>query len=236
MLFTGKLMLLLLVYIREDAVVVRQPIYGLLIGNLLLVALAYLMRSHALLPLAQERVADFGFLNEMGVLMVWGTASCSSTASSSSCSTRSRAHGSATMLARSALSGVVVLTFDQLAFFAGLHVLTGAGVSVLSAAGSPRWGRCRSTLCWSASICAGANGRRPGRSARASRDVFDVLTYRERYEDLLAEARRKSAELGRVHKRAGMSACGGKADIKSRTSRPLVTEADMIRALDHLDQ
>ena len=32
--FTGKLMLLLLVYIREDARVVRQPIYGLLIGNL----------------------------------------------------------------------------------------------------------------------------------------------------------------------------------------------------------
>ena len=29
-LFTGKLMLLLLVYIREDATVVRQPIYGLL--------------------------------------------------------------------------------------------------------------------------------------------------------------------------------------------------------------
>ena len=45
-LFTGKLMLLLLVYIREDAVVVRQPIYGLLIGNLLMVALAFLMRHH----------------------------------------------------------------------------------------------------------------------------------------------------------------------------------------------
>ena len=45
-LFTGKLMLLLLVYIREDAVVVRQPIYGLLIGNLLLFALAFLTRQH----------------------------------------------------------------------------------------------------------------------------------------------------------------------------------------------
>ena len=32
-LFTGKLMLLLMVYIREDAMVVRQPIYGLLFGN-----------------------------------------------------------------------------------------------------------------------------------------------------------------------------------------------------------
>src|SRR3569832_147542 len=42
-LFTGKLMLLLLVYIREDAKVVRQPIYGLLIGNLLMMVLAALM-------------------------------------------------------------------------------------------------------------------------------------------------------------------------------------------------
>jgi len=32
-LFTGKLMLLLLVYVREDAMVVRQPIYGLLIAT-----------------------------------------------------------------------------------------------------------------------------------------------------------------------------------------------------------
>ena len=50
-LFTGKLMLLLLLYIREDAVVVRQPIYGLLIGNLLMVALAALMRHHRLVAL-----------------------------------------------------------------------------------------------------------------------------------------------------------------------------------------
>src|SRR5579885_3778758 len=45
-LFTGKLMMLLLLYIREDAVVVRQPIYGLLLGNLLLFALGALMRRH----------------------------------------------------------------------------------------------------------------------------------------------------------------------------------------------
>jgi hypothetical protein len=44
-LFTGKLMMLLLLYIREDAVVVRQPIYGLLFGNVLLFALAYLMAA-----------------------------------------------------------------------------------------------------------------------------------------------------------------------------------------------
>src|ERR1700733_3576193 len=73
-LFTGKLMLLLLVYIREDAKVVRQPIYGLLMGNLLMIALAALMRHHGLVALGPDRIADFGFLYEMGALMVWGTA------------------------------------------------------------------------------------------------------------------------------------------------------------------
>src|SRR5450830_1790016 len=56
-LFTGKLMLLLL-YIREDAVVVRQPIYGLLFGNVLLFALAFVMRHHTLVALVPGRVAD----------------------------------------------------------------------------------------------------------------------------------------------------------------------------------
>ena len=73
-LFTGKLMMLLLLYIREDAVVVRQPIYGLLFGNVLLFALAFLMRHHVPVAFADGRGADFGFLDQMGALMVWGTA------------------------------------------------------------------------------------------------------------------------------------------------------------------
>ena len=72
-LFTGKLMMLLLVYIREDAVVVRQPIYGLLIGNVLLLALAALMRRHGAGAFAAAHQSDFGFLGQMGALMVWGT-------------------------------------------------------------------------------------------------------------------------------------------------------------------
>src|SRR3546814_17391717 len=35
-LFSGKLAIILMMYIREDAAVVRQPIYGLLIGNFLI--------------------------------------------------------------------------------------------------------------------------------------------------------------------------------------------------------
>lgn len=37
-LFSGKLAIILLFYIREDAETVRQPIYGLLVGNFLMVA------------------------------------------------------------------------------------------------------------------------------------------------------------------------------------------------------
>src|SRR3569833_2497416 len=49
-LFTGKLIMLLLLYIREDAVVVRQPIYGLLFGNVLLFALGIVKRHHSGAP------------------------------------------------------------------------------------------------------------------------------------------------------------------------------------------
>ena len=35
-LFSGKLLMLLLLYIKEDARAVRQPIYGLFLGNLLI--------------------------------------------------------------------------------------------------------------------------------------------------------------------------------------------------------
>ncbi len=58
-LFTGKLMLLLLLYIREDAKVVRQPIYGLLFGNVLLFALGLVMRHHALVPFIPGRAGRF---------------------------------------------------------------------------------------------------------------------------------------------------------------------------------
>src|SRR5580700_1033358 len=131
-LFTGKLMLLLLVYIREDAVVVRQPIYGLLIGNLLLFALAFLVRQHGAAALAADRQADFGFLDEMGALMVWGTlilfADCIMMILLYE---RLRKPFGDRVLGRLLLTGALILSFDQVAFYAGLHYLTGAPLSVL---------------------------------------------------------------------------------------------------------
>ena len=131
-LFSGKLMLLLPVYIREDAVVVRQPIYGLLIGNVLLLALAALMRIHGAGAFAAGHQSDFGFLDQMGALMVWGTlilfADC---VMMILLYERLRALRGGYLLVRLALTGALVLSFDQAAFFAGLHYLTGAPLSVL---------------------------------------------------------------------------------------------------------
>jgi hypothetical protein len=150
LLFTGKLMLLLLVYIREDAKVVRQPIYGLLIGNLLMVVLAALMRHHSLAQIGPESgpgaAADFAFIDQMGALMVWGTAvlfiDCILIVLLYE---HSRTWLKDRVFLRLALAGSVVLSFDQLAFYSGLHLLTGAPVSVLVGGGWRRWRRSRST-------------------------------------------------------------------------------------------
>src|SRR5688572_23451611 len=45
-LFSGKLALFLLLYIKEDAESMRQPIYGLLGGNFLMVGLALILRLY----------------------------------------------------------------------------------------------------------------------------------------------------------------------------------------------
>ena len=191
-LFTGKLMLLLLVYIREDAVVVRQPIYGLLIGNLLLFALSFLMRRHGAEAIAANHLADFGFLDHMGALMIWGTlilfADCIMMILLYE---RSRAFLGNHILTRFAFTGIVVLSFDQAAFYAGLHYLTGAPASVLfggwvakMAAVAVYSGLGAAYLVW---------WERPGKREKRPPqllDVFDLLTYRERYEDLVARSGR----------------------------------------------
>jgi diguanylate cyclase (GGDEF)-like protein len=187
-LFTGKLMMLLLLYIREDAVVVRQPIYGLLFGNVLLFALAFIMRQHVPVALTDARGADFGFLNEMGALMVWGTAilffDCIIIILLYE---RSRTWLGGHVFPRLMLCGALVLTFDQAAFYTSLYMMTGAGLHVLVGG-------------WVAKMVAVAlysvlatvylcYFERPiGRRTDTPRiwDIFDTLTYRERYEDLLA--------------------------------------------------
>jgi diguanylate cyclase (GGDEF)-like protein len=186
-LFTGKLMMLLLLYIREDAVVVRQPIYGLLFGNVLLFALAFVMRHHAPVALAPGRTADFGFLNEMGALMVWGTAilffDCIIMILFYE---RSRLWLGDRVWARLALCGALVLSFDQLAFFAGLHMLTGAGLQALIGGWIAKMGAVAFYSVLATVYLKYFERPLAARKAKRIWDVFDTLTYRERYEDLLA--------------------------------------------------
>ena len=186
-LFTGKLMMLLLLYIREDAVVVRQPIYGLLFGNVLLFAFAFVMRRHTLVHLTPDRAADFGFLNEMGALMVWGTAilffDCILIILLYE---RLRAWLGHNIWARLTLSGIVVLSFDQFIFFSGLHVLTGAGWPVLLGGWIAKMGAVAVYSVMAATYLKYFEWSVAKPKVARIADVFDTLTYRERYEDLLA--------------------------------------------------
>jgi diguanylate cyclase (GGDEF)-like protein len=188
-LFSGKLLMLLLVYIREDAATVRQPIYGLLFGNFLIVGLVFLLRYHVITPTMPERGPDFTFLDEMGVLMLWGTLLLFvDSILIVLVYERTRTWFGAWQVPRIVLSAVVVLAFDQLGFFLALHFYIGVPVSAFTGgllakiAAGTLFG-----LMASAYLRFVEPARvRVGAHPRLS-DVFDTLTYRRRYEALLAE-------------------------------------------------
>ena len=128
----------------------------------------------------------------MGALMVWGTAilffDCILIILLYE---RSRAWFGDRLLPRLALSGALVLSFDQLAFFAGLNMLTGAALPVLVGGWVAEDGRGRDLQrARRRSISTVSSGRAARPNAPRIADVFDLLTYRERYEDLLARTGR----------------------------------------------
>ena len=114
---------------------------------------------------------------------------------------------------RLAFCGVLVLTFDQVAFFAGLHMLTGVGADVLVGGWIAKMAAVALYTCL-AGIYLLYFERPIRRRTDMPRiwDVFDTLTYRERYEDLLA--------------RTGCDALTGALDRHS-------LEAHGRRAVDH---
>jgi hypothetical protein len=118
------------------------------------------MRQHTSVSLTPGRTADFTFLNEMGALMVWGTAilffDCIIMILLYE---RSRSWFRDRIFPLLAFCGVLVLTFDQVAFFAGLHMLTGAGADVLVGGWIAKMAQSRSTPASQASICCTSSGR-----------------------------------------------------------------------------
>ena len=188
--FAGKLMMILLLYMKEDAATVRMPIYGLFLGNIVTVGVAIILQFHVPVAISPGKVADLAFLREMGWLMVWGTALLylDSIGIILLYERLGRLIREWTAL-RFFLCGAVVLTFDQIGFYLGLRLFLDAPSTVF-------WGG------WFAKLLAAAlysvlfiiyhrvatTGTEAPHSGRAIGDIFNDLTFRERYEDLLARA------------------------------------------------
>ncbi|MFT3967517.1 MAG: GGDEF domain-containing protein [Sphingobium sp.] len=190
--FAGKLAMILMLYISEDAETVRQPIYGLLVGNCLMVALAGILRFYTPMELPGGLRPDLGLLDQLGALMIWGTVILfiDSIAMILLYERMERRFGRS-LFPRAALSLVVILSFDQIAFFAGLHFMTGTPLAALAGGWMAKMG---AALLYAGLITAylhmfdhqGQAGAHAGDHRLA--DIFAKLTYRHRYEALLRDS------------------------------------------------
>lgn len=189
--FAGKLIMVLLLYVKEDAPTVRQLIYGLLAGNVLSFVLGQVLALHdgALTP--DGAPSDEAFLRDLGLLMMWGTSLLyiDSIAIILIYERLGSIIGRA-VLPRFLIAGSLVLAFDQLGFYGLLHWLTGAPANVF-------WGGLVAKLAMNLLFVAmtGAylalfKSDMGGASAKGIGDIFNDLTYRERYQDLLARTGR----------------------------------------------
>jgi diguanylate cyclase (GGDEF)-like protein len=232
--FSGKLVMLLLLYMREDAAAVRQPIYGLLIGNFLMVALVVILRQHVTVSPVPDRIADVSFVDELGWLMVWGTSLLFiDSLGIILLYERLGRFLRQRLFLRILAASCAILTFDQLGFWTGLHLLTGAPAEVLIGGWIAKMG---AAVIYSAAVTAylrlfeNGTERRP----RALVDVFEALTYRERYHALVEHAGRDSLT-GLLH-RGRMDASGQQAvDLAVRTGRPvslLMIDIDHFKAIN----
>jgi diguanylate cyclase (GGDEF)-like protein len=191
-LFSGKLIMLLLLYIREDAAAVRQPIYGLLFGNFLIVALVMVMMKHDVVAPVPGQFPDFPFLNQMGGLMIWGTLLLFvDSILLILLYERSASWLGRNVVARIALSAAVVLTLDQIGFYLALRVFVGSPIEVFYGG----WLGKMVAAALYASVAGvylrwfESEGSRLELRPRLA-DVFDALTYRERYQALLEQTGR----------------------------------------------
>lgn len=186
--FAGKLMMILMLYIKEDAATVRQPIYGLFLGNLLTVGIAQILQLHAAVTLPGGRAADMGFLDEMGWLMVWGTTILYIDAIAIILLYERLGRFVENVVIRFAISGAIILTFDQVAFFSVLHILLGVPLPVFFGGW---YAKLLAVLLYSGlfAIYLRIDQNDPwSASSRQIKDIFHDLTFRERYQALLAKA------------------------------------------------
>lgn len=216
-LFSGKLIMLLFLYMKEDAATVRQPIYGLLIGNFLVLGLVGLLSFHHVALLPSGRSPDIAFVQEMGWLMVWGTALLYIDALAIIlCYEKLRRWFGQALFTRILISAAVVLTFDQVGFYIVLHILTDAPLSVLFGGWAAKM--CAAII-YSGAIIAYLRWVEPPRvaSPQPISDLFQVLTYREKYEQLVEDSGRDG--LTRLLHRGRFEAIAGQMLKQQRQDR-----------------
>ncbi|MBP0493356.1 hypothetical protein [Roseomonas indoligenes] len=179
-LFSGKLAMVLLLYVKEDAEAVRQPVYGLLIGNMLVVATCLLLRFYTPVTFGGAP-PDVGFVDQMGVLMVWGTLLLFV----DSLMLVLLYEGVAPLFGR--LHGLriifclaVVLTFDQLAFFAVLRLVAGVPLAALFGGWAAKMGAALVYGALLAGYLRHFETRGDAGMRRPLGDLFELLTYRRR--------------------------------------------------------
>ncbi|WP_338662070.1 hypothetical protein VQH23_17800 [Pararoseomonas sp. SCSIO 73927] len=179
-LFSGKLAMVLLLYVKEDAEAVRQPVYGLLIGNLIVVVTCLLLRLYTPASFGGAPL-NLAFIDEMGVLMVWGTLllfvdSLLLLLLYEAVAPLFRGR----QMMRIVLCLAAVLSFDQLAFFGVLRLVAGVPLAALFGGWAAKMG---AALVYGALLAAylrhfetrGDAGMR-----RPLGDLFELLTYRRR--------------------------------------------------------
>lgn len=219
-LFSGKLVMLLLLYMKEDAATVRQPIYGLLLGNALMIGLVLLLRLHVIAALPDGRLPDIGFIDQMGWLMVWGTTLLFVDAILIILLYEKLGrYLRKAPFARILISVACVLTFDQAGFFTALHFVAGAPIAVFFGG----WfAKVAAAVTFSTMLVAYLKWfeERQVTAPRGLTDIFDTLTYRERYEALVEHVGRDGLT-GLLH-RGRFDADGEAAvQVSLRTARPL---------------
>lgn len=184
--FAGKLAFFLLLYIKEDAESMRQPVYGLLIGNILMVALAMVLRVYSDPAILPGYNPDLRFLDQIGFLMIWGTVLLFvDLIALVVIYERLGTLVTNTIPGRIFVSLVIVLSLDQAFFYAGLHLLSGVPLSAfyggwIAKVGAAGVFTLMLTLYLHFIETTAIHARLHG-----AVDVFDRLTYRHRYEKLV---------------------------------------------------
>jgi diguanylate cyclase (GGDEF)-like protein len=201
-LFTGKLLLLLLVYIREDAHVVRQPIYGLLIGNFVIIAVVLLVSYQTRIGtsaagFAIDMVAESTWLSVWGTVLLFIDCVALILLYERFCRVRWL-----NLFGRLWLSAVIVLAFDQLAFFSALYAFFGVPFSAGAGgfAGKVVASGVYSFVLWAYLRYLEGHLDASDHQHRLS-DVFGTLTYRQRFEEM-RETARMDALTGAENRRA----------------------------------